>query len=66
VGAAIAFSIYKLFDKRKKRAPEGDISGRSHIWGAVGVTIFGLVMGSLVRGNTSCSCGGFLQTSLKR
>lgn len=48
VGAAIAFSIYKLFDKRKKRAPEGDTSGRSHIWGAVGVTIFGLVLGSLV------------------
>lgn len=48
VGAAIAFSIYKLFDKRKKRAPEGNTSGRSHIWGAVGVTIFGVVLGSLV------------------
>ena len=49
VGAAICFSIYKLFDKRKKRAPEGDTSGRSHIWGAVAVTVFGLVLGSLVR-----------------
>ena len=48
VGAAICFSIYKLFDKRKKRAPEGDTSGRSHIWGAVAVTVFGLVLGSLV------------------
>ena len=48
VGAASAFSIYKLFDKRKKRAPEGDMSGRSHIWGAVIVTVFGLVLGSLV------------------
>ncbi|CAK0785544.1 hypothetical protein CVIRNUC_008754 [Coccomyxa viridis] len=48
VGAAICFSIYKLFDKRKKRAPEGDVSGRSHIWGAVAVTVFGLMLGSLV------------------
>ena len=48
VGAAIAFSIYKVFDKRKKRAPEGDASARSHIWGAVAVTVFGLVLGSLV------------------
>jgi len=48
VGAAITFSIYKLFDKRKKRAPEGDASGRSHIWGAVLVTVFGLVLASLV------------------
>ena len=48
VGAAICFSIYKLFDKRKKRAPEGDTSGRSHIWGAVAVTVLGLVLGSLV------------------
>ena len=55
VGAAIAFSIYKLFDKRKKRAPEGDTSGRSHIWGAVGVTIFGVVLGSLVSTFTLCT-----------
>ena len=46
MGAAICFSIYKLFDKRKKRAP--DVSGRSHIWGAVAVTVFGLMLGSLV------------------
>ena len=48
MGAAICFSIYKLFDKRKTRDPEGDTSGRSHIWGAVAVTVFGLVLGSLV------------------
>ena len=48
MGAAICFSIYKLFDKRKKRTPEGDVSGRSHIWGAVAVTVFGLMLGSLV------------------
>ena len=48
MGAAICFSIYKLFDKRKKRAPEGDVSGRSHIWGAVAITVFGLMLGSLV------------------
>ena len=54
VGAAICFSIYKLFDKRKKRAPEGDTSGRSHIWGAVAVTVFGLVLGSLASPSYHC------------
>ena len=49
VGAAIAFSVWRLFDKRKKRAPEGTDLGRSPIWGALGVTLLGLVLGFLVR-----------------
>jgi hypothetical protein len=49
VGAALCFSVWRLFDKRKKRAPEGGDLGRSLIWGAVGVTLFGLFLGSLVR-----------------
>lgn len=49
VGAALCFSVWRLFDKRKKRAPEGGDLGRSPIWGAVGVTLFGLFLGSLVR-----------------
>ena len=49
VGAAIAFSVWRLFDKRKKRAPEGTDLGRSPIWGALGVTLLGLVAGFLVR-----------------
>lgn len=48
VGAALCFSVWRLFDKRKKRAGDSDM-GRSPIWGAVGVTLFGLVLGSLVR-----------------
>ena len=42
VGAAIAFSVWRLFDKRKKRAPEGTDLGRSPIWGALGITLLGL------------------------
>ena len=49
MGAAIAFSVWRLFDKRKKRAPEGTDLGRSPIWGALGVTLLGLVLGFLVR-----------------
>ncbi len=48
VGAAICFSVWRLFDKRKKRDPEGFDSGRSPIWAALGVTLFGLIAGSLV------------------
>ncbi|BDA48385.1 probable protein CHAPERONE-LIKE PROTEIN OF POR1, chloroplastic [Coccomyxa sp. Obi] len=48
VGAALCFSVWRLFDKRKKRAPESGDLGRSPIWGAVGVTLFGLFLGSLV------------------
>jgi len=48
VGAALCFSVWRLFDKRKKRAGDSDM-GRSPIWGAVGVTLFGLILGSLVR-----------------
>ncbi len=57
VGAALCFSVWRLFDKRKKRSPDGGDLGRSPIWGAVGVTLFGLFLGSLVRFTHMLQCG---------
>lgn len=47
--AAIALSVYRLFDKRKKRDPEGPFFGNSPVWGALGTTFLGLFFGFIVR-----------------
>lgn len=52
LGAAICFCTYRLFDKRRKRNPEGPYWGNSPVWGALGGTIAGLLLGGLV----SISC----------
>lgn len=44
LGVAIAFSAWRLFDKRKKRNPDGP----SPIWGALLTTLAGLVAGACV------------------
>ncbi|KAL0041566.1 hypothetical protein WJX79_007563 [Trebouxia sp. C0005] len=48
LGAAICFCTYRLFDKRRKRNPEGPYWGNSPVWGALGATVLGLVVGGLV------------------
>jgi hypothetical protein len=41
---AIAYCIYKFYDKRNKRDPEGPHWGGSPIWGAVGATFLSLFL----------------------
>lgn len=48
LGAAITFCVYRLFAKRKNRAPDGPYWGNSPVWGALGTTLLGLVAGGLV------------------
>ena len=60
LGAAICFCTYRLFDKRRKRNPEGPYWGNSPVWGSLGGTIAGLLLGGLVSmpllSATSCWC----------
>jgi ATP-dependent HslUV protease ATP-binding subunit HslU len=48
IGAALCFCAWKLYDKRNKRNPDGPYLGGSPIWGALGSTIFSLLMGAVV------------------
>lgn len=61
LGAAIAFCAWKLFDKRKRRNPDGPYMGGSPVWGALVTTLAGLVLGGLVRAFVcacACACAG--------
>ena len=49
LGAAVAFSVWRFFDKRRKRNPDGPFWGNSPVWGAVASTILGLFFGFVVR-----------------
>ena len=49
LGAALAFCAWRLLDKRKNRNPDGPFWGGSPIWGALATTVFGFVLGALVR-----------------
>jgi hypothetical protein len=49
LGAAITFCVYRLFAKRKTRAPDGPYWGNSPVWGALGTTLLGLLAGGVVR-----------------
>lgn len=49
LGAAICFCAWRLFDKRKKRNPDGPYMGNSPVWGALGTTLLGLIVGGVVR-----------------
>ena len=49
LGVAICFCTWRLFDKRRIRNPDGPFFGNSPIWGALGTTLLGLVVGSVVR-----------------
>ncbi len=49
LGAAITFCVYRLFAKRKQRAPDGPYWGNSPVWGALGTTLLGLLAGGVVR-----------------
>lgn len=48
LGAAITFCVYRLFAKRKQRAPDGPYWGNSPVWGALGTTLLGLLAGGVV------------------
>ncbi|KAK9817257.1 hypothetical protein WJX72_011944 [[Myrmecia] bisecta] len=48
LGAAICFCAWRLFDKRRKRNPDGPYFGNSPLWGALGATVLGLVAGGLL------------------
>jgi hypothetical protein len=48
LGAAITFCVYRLFAKRKARAPDGPYWGNSPVWGALGTTLLGLLAGGVV------------------
>jgi len=49
IGAAIAFCTWRLLDKRKRRNPDGPFLGNSPVWGALGTSMLGLVVGGVVR-----------------
>ena len=49
LGAAVAFSVWRFFDKRRKRNPEGPFWGGSPVWGALASTLLGLLFGFVVR-----------------
>lgn len=49
LGAAVAFSVWRFFDKRRKRNPDGPFWGGSPVWGALASTLLGLFFGFLVR-----------------
>ena len=51
LGAAICFCAWRLFDKRKKRNPDGPYMGNSPVWGALGATLLALIVGGVVRMN---------------
>ena len=48
LGAAVAFCVWKLYDKRNKRNPDGPYFGGSPIWGALFTTIGSLISGGLL------------------
>ena len=62
LGAAFAFSVWRFFDKRRKRNPDGSFWGGSPVWGAVASTLLGLFFGFVVSMRRSRSfhaeCGG--------
>lgn len=49
LGAAIAYCAYRLFDKRKKRNPDGPFMGGTPVWGALLATLATLVISGVVR-----------------
>ena len=49
IGAAIAFCTWRLLDKRKRRNPDGPFLGNSPVWGALGTSMLGLIVGGVVR-----------------
>jgi hypothetical protein len=48
IGAAIAFCTWRLLDKRKRRNPDGPFLGNSPVWGALGSSLLGLIIGGVV------------------
>lgn len=48
LGAALCFCVWKLYDKRNKRDPDGPHLGGSPIWGALITTILALVVSGAV------------------
>ena len=49
IGAALCYAVWRLFEKRKARNPDGPYWGNSPIWGALGTTLLALFAGFLVR-----------------
>lgn len=45
---ALGFSVWRLFDKRQKRNPDGPYLGDSPIWGALITTIVAFILASVV------------------
>lgn len=45
----LIYAVYKFFQKRKQRNPDGPHFGGSPIWAALGMTCVGFVLGGLVR-----------------
>lgn len=56
LGAAVAFSVWRFFDKRRKRNPEGPFWGGSPVWGALASTLLGLLFGFVVRFGSPARC----------
>ncbi|KAI3429256.1 hypothetical protein D9Q98_005353 [Chlorella vulgaris] len=46
LGAALAVAVWKLYDKRNKRNPEGPFWGGNPIWGSLAAIVGALVVGS--------------------
>lgn len=45
---AIGFCCWRLFDKRRKRNPDGPYFGNSPIWGAAGAILLGFILSFVV------------------
>ncbi|CAD7704081.1 unnamed protein product, partial [Ostreobium quekettii] len=45
---SLGFCVWRVFDKRQKRNPDGPYYGNSPIWGALGTALLGFVFALVV------------------